>query len=146
MLSSNNRGSAGNNRRSLIDVARDALGAAEGQLTDAGLRAEISQLEMDQMCYQATLRRTTEAAQAGKGMGPEGSMFKLYLSELGQRGADLRQRINGADSLVWDGEDVDSDDKEVTREWLYGKASTILGGTSEVQLNIISKRVLNLPE
>jgi len=35
---------------------------------------------------------------------------------------------------------------KVTRDWLYGKASTILGGTSEIQLNIIAKRVLGLPD
>ena len=98
-----------------------------------------SSTQMDTMCYEATLQRTTEAAKAGQGMGPEGSMFKLYLSELNQRKADLRQRINGADSLIWDGEDLNQEDKEITREWLYGKASTILGGTSEIQLNIISK-------
>lgn len=147
MLSEGGRGSrATADRRTLLDVARDCLQAPAGELPDAALRAEIAQIEMDQMCYQATLRKTTEAAKAGRGMGPEGSMFKLYLSELGQRAADLRQRINGADSLIWDGEEFNQEDKEITREWLYGKASTILGGTSEVQLNIISKRVLGLPE
>jgi acyl-CoA dehydrogenase len=101
---------------------------------------------MDQMCYAATLQKAQDAAKAGKGMGPEGSMFKLYLSEMGQRGADLRQRLNGADGLIWDGDEFHSEAKESTREWLYSRASTILGGTSEIQLNIITKRVLGLPE
>jgi acyl-CoA dehydrogenase len=147
MLAGNGgRSSAAATRRTITQVARDAFSAPTGALPDARIRGEIAQLEMDQLCYGATLRRTTEAAKAGKGMGPEGSMFKLYLSELGQRHADLRQRINGANSLIWSGEDANSEDQDITREWLYGKASTILGGTSEVQLNIISKRVLGLPE
>ena len=133
-------------RRSLLQVARDAVEQHEGVIADTSMRNEIAQTQMDTMCYEATLQRTMEAAKAGQGMGPEGSMFKLYLSELNQRKADLRQRINGADSLIWDGEDFNQEDKEITREWLYGKASTILGGTSEIQLNIISKRVLGLPD
>ncbi|NIN37314.1 MAG: hypothetical protein GTO67_00885 [Gammaproteobacteria bacterium] len=73
-------------------------------------------------------------------------MFKLYLSELNQRGADLRQRIVGADGLGWAGEAFDADELQITREWLYGRAATILGGTSEIQMNIIAKRVLGLPD
>lgn len=73
-------------------------------------------------------------------------MFKLYLSEMNQRGSDLRQRMVGNEGLVWAGEDCPADERQITREWLYGKASTILGGTSEIQLNIISKRVLGLPD
>ena len=101
---------------------------------------------MDKLCYNATLKRTMDAAKAGRGMGPESSMFKLYLSEMNQRGSDLRQQLIGDEALVWDGEDLSDREKEMTRGWLYGKASTILGGTSEIQLNIIAKRVLGLPD
>jgi len=41
-------------------------------------------------------------------------------------------------ALIWEGEDLPEREKEITRGWLYNQASTILGGTSEVQLNIIS--------
>lgn len=147
MLAANNRDSRANiDRRSLLQVARDSMETPAGRLSDEALRSEIAQSEMDRLCYDATLRKHNEARLAGNGMGPEGSMFKLYLSELNQRVADLRQRLNGAESLVWDGEDLNEEDNAVTREWLYGKAATILGGTSEVQMNIISKRVLGLPD
>jgi len=140
------RASTGDQKRSLLQVARDSMNAPTGPLPDKAVRAEIAQTEMDQMCYAATLQKVQDAAKAGKGMGPEGSMFKLYLSELGQRSADLRQRLNGADGLIWDGDEFHPEAKESTREWLYSRASTILGGTSEIQLNIITKRVLGLPE
>ena len=140
------RASTGDQKRSLLQVARDSMNAPTGPLPDKAVRAEIAQTEMDQMCYAATLQKVQDAAKAGKGMGPEGSMFKLYLSELGQRNADLRQRLNGADGLIWDGDEFHPEAKESTREWLYSRASTILGGTSEIQLNIITKRVLGLPE
>ena len=122
------------------------MNAPEGPLPDPGLRDELVQFEMDRLCYGATLRRTMDAAKAGRGMGPESSMFKLYLSEMNQRGSDLRQRMVGNNSLVWAGEDCPDEERQITREWLYGKAATILGGTSEIQLNIISKRVLGLPD
>ena len=140
------RASTGDQKRTLLEVARDSMNAPTGPLPDKAVRAEIAQTEMDQMCYAATLQNVQDAAKAGKGMGPEGSMFKLYLSELGQRSADLRQRLNGADGLIWDGDEFHPEAKESTREWLYSRASTILGGTSEIQLNIITKRVLGLPE
>jgi alkylation response protein AidB-like acyl-CoA dehydrogenase len=73
-------------------------------------------------------------------------MFKLYLSEMNQRGSDLRQRIVGADGLGWQGDGFSRDELQITREWLYGRAGTILGGTSEIQMNIIAKRVLGLPD
>ena len=146
MLADGGRGSAaGAARATLLEVARQRLRAPTGRLPDASLRDELVQHEMDRLCYDATLRRTMDAAKAGRGMGPEGSMFKLYLSEMNQRGADLRQRLVGQEALVWSGEDCPEDERQMTREWLYGKASTILGGTSEIQLNIISKRVLGLP-
>ncbi len=132
--------------RGLLEVARDSLRTPEGSLPDDTLRAEIAQVQMDRLCYETLHQKNTEAREAGHGMGPEGSMFKLYLSELNQRTSDLRQRLNGSDSLVWNGDGIDEKEISITREWLYGKAATILGGTSEVQLNIIAKRVLGLPD
>ena len=39
----------------------------------------------------------------------------------------------------------DEDEKNLTKAWLRTKGNSIEGGTSEVQLNVISKRVLDLP-
>jgi len=47
------------------------------------------------------------------------------------------------DSLGWEGEVFD--EGRVARSWLRSKANSIEGGTSEIQLNIIAKRVLGLP-
>ena len=147
MLSASNRRSKVSvPGRGLLEVARDSLRTPEGLLPDDTLRAEIAQVQMDRLCYETLHQKNTEAREAGHGMGPEGSMFKLYLSELNQRTSDLRQRLNGGGSLVWDGDGIDEKEISITREWLYGKAATILGGTSEVQLNIIAKRVLGLPD
>ena len=139
-------GARGPQRRSLVELARDVMRAPEGPLPEAAVREELAQFEMDRICYGATFQRSADAAKAGRGPGPETSMFKLYLSEMNQRGSDLRQRIVGADGLGWEGPGFDKDELQITREWLYGRAGTILGGTSEIQMNIIAKRVLGLPD
>jgi alkylation response protein AidB-like acyl-CoA dehydrogenase len=139
-------GGGGGKRESLVDVARRSLGAPEGELPDATLRDELVQLQMDRLCYGATLQRSADSAKAGRGPGAEGSMFKLYISELTQRRSDWRQRVVGAEGLGWDGDEFSDNELKFTRDWLYGKAGTILGGTSEIQLNIIAKRVLGLPD
>ncbi|MBH81694.1 MAG: acyl-CoA dehydrogenase [Gammaproteobacteria bacterium] len=147
MLGEGARSSAmGPRRKTLLEVARETLDAPEGRLPDAVIRDEMVQLEMDQACYKSTFQRSADAAKAGRGPGPETSMFKLYLSEMGQRGSDLRQRIVGAEGLGWSGAEFDAEEVQIAREWLYGRASSILGGTSEVQMNIIAKRVLGLPD
>jgi alkylation response protein AidB-like acyl-CoA dehydrogenase len=51
----------------------------------------------------------------------------------------------GTDGVAWDGDEFDDSDKNLTRSWLRTKGNSLEGGTSEVQLNVISKRVLGLP-
>jgi alkylation response protein AidB-like acyl-CoA dehydrogenase len=51
----------------------------------------------------------------------------------------------GTDGVAWDGDEFDKEDKHLTRAWLRTKGNSLEGGTSEVQLNVISKRVLGLP-
>ena len=58
----------------------------------------------------------------------------------------LVQSIMGPDALGWDPTGFDPDNIRRTRSWLRSRGNSIEGGTSEVQLNIIAKRVLGLPE
>jgi alkylation response protein AidB-like acyl-CoA dehydrogenase len=52
----------------------------------------------------------------------------------------------GTQGLGWEGGEFDPLELAITRDWLRTKANSIEGGTSEVQLNVISKRVLDLPQ
>jgi alkylation response protein AidB-like acyl-CoA dehydrogenase len=54
--------------------------------------------------------------------------------------------VLGPDALGWEGEGFDGDDLRATRDWLRTRGNSIEGGTSEIQLNIIAKRVLGLPD
>ena len=78
--------------------------------------------------------------------GPETSIFKIVASELGHRRDELMLRLRGTTGLGWEGGDTPEDDLMLTRSWLSAKATTIYGGTSEIQRNIVSKRVLRLPQ
>ena len=71
------------------------------------------------------------------------SALKYYGSELNKRRMELLMAIGGSDALEWEGER--SNDGATARSWLRSKANSIEGGTSEVQLNVVAKRILGLP-
>ena len=101
---------------------------------------------MDERCFSATLRRSAEEAKAGMPPGPASSMFKLYGTELNKRRHEVLVSILGAQGLGWEGDGFSDAELKETREWLRSKGNSIEGGTSEVQLNVIAKRVLGLPD
>jgi alkylation response protein AidB-like acyl-CoA dehydrogenase len=139
--------SGGGKSRGPAALARDAVGTeADGRLADASLRHRIAQTEMDTRAFVLTTQRSRDAAKAGHGPGPESSMFKIYGTELNQRRMELLVSIAGPQALGWEGPGFDERELDVTRQWLRSRGNTIEGGTSEVQLNIIAKRVLGLPD
>jgi len=73
-------------------------------------------------------------------------MFKLYGTELNKRRAELAVELAGTSALGWEGEGFSDDEIAFARGWLRSKGNSIEGGTSEVQLNVIAKRVLALPD
>ncbi|MDX2202177.1 MAG: acyl-CoA dehydrogenase family protein [Hyphomicrobiaceae bacterium] len=133
-------------RKGLGQMAADAIGLdGVGRLDDPGLRARIAQFEVDEAAFAALAQRASALARAGQGqLDPAfSSVLKYYGAELNKRRLELRMALEGADGLEWEGER--SGDGAIARAWLRTKANSIEGGTSEVQLNIISKRLLNLP-
>jgi alkylation response protein AidB-like acyl-CoA dehydrogenase len=139
-------GAGGAKRQGLADLARDYLGANGGALPDAVLRDQIAQNEMDTRAFMLTVQRSRDAAKAGHQPGPESSLFKVYATELNQRRYELLVRLAGPQGLGWEGPGFAAEELDRTREWLRSRANTIEGGTSEVQRNIIAKRVLGLPD
>ena len=73
-------------------------------------------------------------------------MFKYYGTEQNKNRFEILLEMMGSQSLGWEGDSFDSRELSTNREWLRSKANSIEGGTSEVQLNIIAKRVLGLPD
>jgi len=136
----------GGRSRGFAALARDYLDFEDGALADASLRHRIAQTEMDARAFLLTMQRARDAAKAGHAPGSESSMFKVYGTELNQRRLELMLSIAGPQALGWEGAGFDERELDLTRQWLRSRANTIEGGTSEVQLNIIAKRVLGLPD
>jgi alkylation response protein AidB-like acyl-CoA dehydrogenase len=131
--------------RSLSELARTYTGERDGTLADAVLRDRIAQQEMDTRAFRLTQRRAAEEAKDGS-PGPASAMFKYYGTELNKRKFELLLQCAGTQALGWEGEGFAADELRLAREWLRSKANSIEGGTSEIQLNIIAKRVLGLPD
>jgi len=142
------RGPSGERRGSrLANLARQhGLGGEGEPLSDAVLRDEIARNEMDERAFALTIQRSRDAAKAGHQPGPESSLFKLYGTELNKRRLELMVRLAGPEGLGWEGPGYRDEDLTLTRNWLRSRGNSIEGGTSEVQLNIIAKRVLGLPD
>lgn len=104
------------------------------------LRAEAMKYEIDSMATGLTLDRYKDMAGAGVPIGNASSMLKYQGTELNKRGYELLMSLTGSDAAEWD-----SPHGELASEWLRTKANSIEGGTSEVMLDIIAKRVLELP-
>ena len=129
--------------RGMGEVARDQIGVENGRLADPMLRAKIAQAELDGWAFLLTLERMKDEAKAGQGVGANSSMLKYYGTEFNKRRYELMMDTGGSDELEWEGERTQ--DGKLARNWLRTKANSIEGGTSEVQLNIIAKRILQLP-
>jgi alkylation response protein AidB-like acyl-CoA dehydrogenase len=130
--------------QSLLQVASAAAGMdAQGRLADPHLRAYIAEFDMDEAAFRATLTRFHELAKAHQAHPAASSMLKYYGAELNKRRWELMMSAGGSDALEWESER--SDYGQLARTWLRTKGNSIEGGTSEVQLNVIAKRILELP-
>ncbi len=137
----------GENRNQLVDLAREYLGCDEGgRVGDAVIRDQIAQLTMNKACLDLTLARTKEGMKLGHQPGAESSIFKYYATELNKDRSALSVGILGPQGCGWEGDGFTDEEAELTRTWLRARGNSIEGGTSEIQLNIIAKRVLGLPD
>ena len=132
-------------RSFLSSLAVEYTGEADGRVADGVIRDDVTRVEMDSRAFALTVQRAKDAAKAGQQPGAESSMFKIYGTELNQRRNELLVRILGPDALGWEGPGFDDFALSTTRDWLRSRGNSIEGGTSEIQLNIIAKRVLGLP-
>ena len=129
--------------RPLGQIAADAVGQDNGRLADPLLRADIARYDIDTWAFQTMMERAGDLAKAKQAHPALSSMLKYYGTELNKRRYELLMSTGGSDALEWESDR--SRGGETARDWLRTKANSIEGGTSEVQLNIISKRILELP-
>lgn len=139
-------GGGGQKIRPLAEIAAQYVGLAGGRLQDPVLRHDILNHEMNGRAFGLTVRRNVEESKSTQAPSFVSSMFKLYGTEQNKKRYELTLSAMGQQMLGWEGDGFDAGELTQTRAWLRSKANSIEGGTSEVQLNIIAKRVLGLPD
>ena len=130
----------------LADLAKQYLGESAGRIRDGDFRERILHHEMNAHAFSITQRRVVLETVDAKTPGPATSMFKYYGSRNMQLAADLSRDIRGSQGLGWEGDVFSSAEKEALRSFLSTRAASIYSGSNEIQLNIIAKRVLGLPD
>ena len=119
-----------------------AVAARQGAL-DPVLRAEIAQFDVDALAFTAMSEKFLDEAKVGKGHPAQPNMMKYAGTELNKRRNELIMAAGGSRALEWDG--AETGGGKPARGWLRTKANSIEGGTSEVMLNVVAKRILELP-
>jgi alkylation response protein AidB-like acyl-CoA dehydrogenase len=140
-------GSAGRffSGKSLEDLAKDYVGVDEnGRIADPDLRSRIIRHQMEAKAFMLTLIRAQAEAKGNAGPSAATSIMKNVGSKVGQERAELAIEIMGSQGLGWEGDGFQEYELEQVRNWLGGKATTIYGGSAEIQNNIIAKRILGL--
>jgi alkylation response protein AidB-like acyl-CoA dehydrogenase len=128
----------------LEDIAKHYAGTEDGAIADADLRARITAHRMEARAFTLTVRRVEEESKAQKGPSPAVSIIKYAAAKLNQDRCELMVEAMGSQSLGWEGESYKPEEIAAMRGMLRSKGNSIEGGTSEVNLNVISKRVLGL--
>jgi len=113
-----------------------ALAAERGRLDDVETADALAQSFVELRLLRLDNWRTLSRLAAGISPGPESSITKLRWTDMTQHLSDTALTILGPDA---------SRRGKWSRQWLWSKAASIAGGTSEVQRTIIGERMLGLP-
>ena len=126
-------------------AAHEYLAFQNGKVEDATLRNELVEYDMLMHAVGLTHFRTFEEKAAGvRSAAP--LVMKYVGTEAEKQKSELLLAILGSRGLGWEGEGFSKIELDTVRLWAMSKAMTIAGGTSEVQLNVIAKNVLELPQ
>jgi alkylation response protein AidB-like acyl-CoA dehydrogenase len=129
----------------LVEIAKTYVGEREGKIDDPAVREKVTKLNMNRAAFRLTALRANAENKSGT-PGAATSIFKLFGAALQQDGAELKRELMGFKGLGVGGNEFSEMEITSVEEWLHTKATTIYGGSNEIQANIISKRVLGLPE
>jgi alkylation response protein AidB-like acyl-CoA dehydrogenase len=128
----------------LADIAKKYTGVKDGVIADGDLRSRVTRLMMYEQAFMLTIQRNAEMAKAGADVGPGTSIIKYAAAKMNQTKTELQVEAMGHQGLGWEGEGFKPGEILSTRSMLRAKGNSIEGGTSEVNLNVVAKRVLGL--
>ena len=115
-------------------------------LSESAVAARAVACTMNEHSYNLTVQRMGEEARAGQDVSGLMSIMKLVHTEQEREKFEVLLDVMGVNALGWDKAAFSPQEQAITRGWLNSFALTISGGASEIQLNVIAKRVLGLPE
>ena len=118
---------------------------ATGALDDPAFRDRLVQAELDAAALSALFAQAVRCAEASEELGPAASIMKIVSTETLQRVVDLLVEAAGGLGAASDRIDTEDGPVEVAKLMLQARRATIYGGSSEIQRNILAKRVLGLP-
>jgi alkylation response protein AidB-like acyl-CoA dehydrogenase len=118
----------------------------QGRIADPELRARIAAHDIEARAFALTAMRSMAESRSNQGPSAATSIMKNAGSAVGQQRSELVIEILGHQGLGWEGEAFSAEELTAVRNWLGGKATTIYGGSYEIQNNIITKRILGLPD
>ncbi len=131
----------------VVSLAKKYVGVDDkGRIADSDLRTRIAKHQIDAKAHGLTLARAAAEAKGNVNPSATTSVMKNSGTWIGQEKAELTLEIMGSQGLGWSGEEFSKDERDAVRTWLSGKATTIFGGSQEIQSNIVSKRILGLPD
>lgn len=127
------------------DGALSGIGAAmKDVLADEPvLRAQMALFDVDNLTFRAHGERFMDEWKTGKAHPAYSNLMKYVGTELNKKRNELVMSIGGSNALEWESERSNGGSK--ARNWLRTKANSIEGGTSEVMLNVVAKRILDMP-
>ena len=138
--------SGGTRARSLQALAKRYAGHVRGRIADDGLRGRVVEHSMNDRAFGLSMRRNGEESRSGRAPTFTSSFFKYYGTEQNKDRYEILTSLLGVQALGWSGDGFADRELATTRDWLRSRANSIEGGTSEIQLNIIAKRILGLPD
>ena len=139
-------GGAGGSSGDLGEIAKRYVGLDDGRLADRDLRQRITLNKMNFQALRQTIGRTAAESRAANGPSAATSIIKYAAAEFAKERSELMVEAMGGQGLGWSGDGFSEVERIAVRGWLRAKANSIEGGTSEVNLNVVAKRVLGLPD
>lgn len=122
-----------------------SLGAAHEEVLvqEPMLRAQMAMFDIESMTFRAHSEKFLDEWKSGKAHPAYSNLMKYIGTELNKKRHELIMAVGGSDALEWESEASNQGSKP--RSWLRTKANSIEGGTSEVMLNVVAKRILEMP-
>ena len=140
-------GITGAMKDTISDLVKREVGLdSTGTLQDPTIRERLAKQELEQLGLRLTMRRAGEEMRAGQTARDIASLGKYRWANMVKDEQDIAMMAMGAQGLGWSGDGFEANQLERTRAFLTTRADSIWGGTNEVQLNVIAKRVLKIPE